>query len=426
MKRVVVAIVLLAVALALWNGVRKSQPREGLYHGVVETRQYEMGFEVPGRIAAFTSDEGDAVKAGQELARLDERELKAAVDASAARLGTLEARLAALEEGSRPAEIGQVQARVERAAADLERLENGATREQLEEVRAEMAAARERWTLQQDYRDEDVAAARASLDAAAVTLENARKDLDRFTVLFREGAVPAKTLEQVEDRQAAALGQQRAAAENYRKLREGPRSEEREEAYQHYQARRARYEDLAAGTRPEELRAARAELEYWRNQLALVQEGPRAQDIQAARKEVAGARASLQSARLSLAKARLISPVAAHVLRRNLELGEMVSPGVPVLTLADLGQPWVEIFVPETELGNLRLGDRFEATVDSLPDRTFPGTVTRIYEKAEFTPKSIQTERERVNLVFRVKVSLENPALELKPGMPADARRVGS
>ena len=99
---------------------------------------------------------------------------------------------------------------------------------------------------------------------------------------------------------------------------------------------------------------------------------------------------------------------------------EVVSPGTPIVTLGDLDHLWVRVYVPETDLGKVHWGQTVDVHTDSFPDKIYPGRVSFISSEAEFTPKSVQTEKERVTLVYRVKVDLDNTRQELKPGMPAD------
>lgn len=122
----------------------------------------------------------------------------------------------------------------------------------------------------------------------------------------------------------------------------------------------------------------------------------------------------------NITNALITSPVSGTVLTANLEVGEMAFPGTPVVTVADLSRPWIYVYVKERELGLVKIGRKAYATVDSYPDKKFSGKVVSISNKAEFTPKTIQTKDERVKLVFRVKVALDNSGGELKPGMPAD------
>ena len=103
-----------------------------------------------------------------------------------------------------------------------------------------------------------------------------------------------------------------------------------------------------------------------------------------------------------------------------MEEGEFVQAGSPVLTLAQLDRVWVKTYVPETQLGQVFYGQKANVISDTFPDKRYPGTVTYISPEAEFTPKNVQTKEERVKLVYRIKVSLENPHQELKAVMPVD------
>ncbi|WP_318258534.1 efflux RND transporter periplasmic adaptor subunit [Geobacter anodireducens] len=118
----------------------------------------------------------------------------------------------------------------------------------------------------------------------------------------------------------------------------------------------------------------------------------------------------------------LKTPVKGVVLRKNVEGGETVTAGTPIFTVGDLEHPWVKIYVKEDKLGLVKLGQKAEVTVDTYPGKTFEGVVTYISPEAEFTPKNVQTQEERVKLVFGIKVNVDNPNQELKPGMPADVR----
>ena len=133
------------------------------------------------------------------------------------------------------------------------------------------------------------------------------------------------------------------------------------------------------------------------------------------------AKANYEFIAANIKQAVIYSPIKGTVLDRNLEVGELAFPGSPILTLADLRKPWIKIYVVEKKIGLVKIGQRAELRVDSFPDKTFKGKVVSIANRAEFTPKTIQTKEERVKLVFAVKIAIENPALDLKPGMPADA-----
>ncbi len=133
------------------------------------------------------------------------------------------------------------------------------------------------------------------------------------------------------------------------------------------------------------------------------------------------AKAGYDQINAAIDNAVLSSPIDGVVLEKNLEIGEIAFPGTPVLTVADIKDTWIKIYVNEQQMGGVKLGQKALITVDSFPDKQFPGKVVSISNKAEFTPKTIQTKDERVKLMFAVKIAVDNPKMELKPGMPADA-----
>jgi len=155
-------------------------------------------------------------------------------------------------------------------------------------------------------------------------------------------------------------------------------------------------------------------------QLQLLQEGPRQEEIDQAKAELAARRSALKSAEQQLSYTHLTSPVGGSITLRQTEAGEVVAPGQPVFRVAELTRPWVRAYLNETDLARVRLGQKARVSVDGLPEKGFAGTLSFISPKAEFTPKSVETRELRVDLVYRVKVQLEDPDGVLKLGMPAD------
>ena len=150
-------------------------------------------------------------------------------------------------------------------------------------------------------------------------------------------------------------------------------------------------------------------------------EAARARDIEVARANVRTASEQRRLARILLGYTVLRAPFAGVILVRQAELGEVMLPGTPVVTLADLDHVWLRAYVRETDLGRIRWGQTATICTDTYPDRRYAGRISFISSKAEFTPKSVETHAERVTLVYRIRIDMENPAHELKPGMPADA-----
>lgn len=169
-----------------------------------------------------------------------------------------------------------------------------------------------------------------------------------------------------------------------------------------------------------QLKVAEARAAEAAERLKLVEEGPRAETIAQARARVAQAKAAVELARTQLTYTRLVSPLAGTVLAHHAEAGEFVAPGTPVVTVGDTRRMWVRAYLNQTDLGRVRHGQPVVVRIDTFPGREFPGTVSYIASEAEFTPKSVQTPKERVKLVFRLKVDVANPDDVLKAGMPAD------
>jgi len=178
---------------------------------------------------------------------------------------------------------------------------------------------------------------------------------------------------------------------------------------QKYDAARASYETSRAQVR----QAAEA--------LVLLRKGPRREKIDQARARRGEAVAALAQAKTRLGYATLLSPVAGLVMAKNIEPGEQVAAGTPVVTVGELGSVWVRAYINETDLGRVKVGQKARVTTDTWPGKSYDGTVTFISSEAEFTPKNVQTQKERVKLVYRVKITIPNSSMELKPGMPADA-----
>jgi HlyD family secretion protein len=255
---------------------------------------------------------------------------------------------------------GQLVARLE--SRELEGLA-AVARAEAEAVKAFLAQ------LEAGARPEEIAAAEAALARARADAAAAKADHERAVTLMKAGAITA----------------------------------------QEFDARKA-----ADG-------AAAAAVGQADAQLKLVRAGPRQEEIAQARAKLEGARQAAALAETRLGYAKLVSPLAGAVLSKATEPGEYVSAGTPIVTAADLSAVSLRAYVSETDLGRVKLGQPVRVTADTWPGRVYEGKVAFIAEEAEFTPKNIQTHAERVKLVYRVKIDIQNPTGELKPGMPADA-----
>lgn len=222
-------------------------------------------------------------------------------------------------------------------------------------------------------------------------------------------------------------------------LEKGARSQERIEAganvssaqsvYDKAQADLARYQELyAQGAIPQQqLDAAKVAFTTAENALRaararynLLEEGSRADVIEAQRLEVERNKAIVELGRTQLADTVINSPGTGLVLAKNFEQGEFVNAGAAIATIGDLNDCWVKIYISSTQLGLIKIGQRAEIKIDSFPGRVFGGEIKEISQQAEFTPRQSLTQQERANMVFAVKVRVNNEDAALKPGMPAD------
>jgi HlyD family secretion protein len=219
-------------------------------------------------------------------------------------------------------------------------------------------------------REQEVKAAQQSMIDAQADLDQKKLDNDRAQQLFGKDEISAQ------ERDQAATALKRAEAI--------------------FKAAQQRYNEAVEGSRKEDVEIARANL----NQ----------------------ANANLGLSRVNLDYTVLHAPSAGVITVRQAELGEVVAPGSPVVTLADLDHIWLRAYVAETDLGSIHWGQEATVTTDTYPGKQYHGRISFISSSAEFTPKSVQTYKERVTLVYRIKIDIDNPNHELKPGMPADAR----
>ncbi len=166
---------------------------------------------------------------------------------------------------------------------------------------------------------------------------------------------------------------------------------------------------------------AAARIRSAKARLALVLAGPRKEEIQQAQAQLTISEQALALARQHLADTILKAPINGVVLSKAAEPGTFLNAGAPVITVGEIGQVWLRGYINETNLGRIRLNQTAEVTTDTYPGKVYSGKVSYISNLAEFTPKTVQTFQERVKLMYRVKISLDNPRQELKPGMPADA-----
>ncbi|MCL4535174.1 MAG: efflux RND transporter periplasmic adaptor subunit [Bacteroidetes bacterium] len=170
-----------------------------------------------------------------------------------------------------------------------------------------------------------------------------------------------------------------------------------------------------------QLDAAAAAVNAAQAKLTQLERGATPEQIDVAKAQVAQAQAAVRALQVQKDKMTLRSPINGTVNKRSIHQGEVAAAGATLLTIIDLDSLHLTLYIPEQEIGLVQLGQKVAVSVDAFPDEVFQGQVSFISAQAEYTPRNVQTKKERVNLVFAVKVSLPNPEHRLKPGIPADA-----
>jgi len=243
---------------------------------------------------------------------------------------------------------------------------------------------------------------------------------------YRQQAAADQATVEVRDRELAlAVAGSRSqdiaqAQQNVRDAQDDLSQKQRD--YARYQALLQKDEIQAQTVDQQKTAVERAQATLDRQKAVLneLEEGTRKEEIAVDRSNLTQAAQAAQISRIRLGYTTLTAPFDGVITVREAELGEVVQPGTPIITLADLQHIWVRVYVPETNLGQVHWGQDCSVTTDTYLGKTYHGRFSFISSQAEFTPKTVQTTAERVTLVYEVKVDVDNPNLELKPGMPAD------
>ena len=374
-------VVALAVAAALYFSTRPKNEHLLRASGTIEATKVDVSFQIAGRVAEVVAREGQAVKTNDVLAHLSSDELIARVNQIQASLDSVVS-----------------QARQQEASLDMRR---GVVENQIDQARHQAEAARiavER--LREGSRPQEITMAEAGVAQAEADVERRRNDFERMNTLLQRGAISQQEFDATRAAVRTAEANLASARDRLALAREGARREDIAEA-------EARSKAADSGVKIAE--SGRKEIEVQK------------QAVDAARARERELRAQLEAAQTQLGYTEIRSPINGVILSKNIESGEVVNPGTPVVTVGDIRDLWMNIYVPETQTGLVRLGQTVRVHVDSFPGEQFNGKVTFVSSESEFTPKTIQTTEERIKLVYRVKVSLENTQQRLKPGMPADA-----
>ena len=383
-KRIVIILILLAAAGAAvyaFRGMNRQPDNRVVVSGNIELTEVNIAFKTAGRLIERDVDEGDAVKNGQVVARLDRDQLLAEREREAAGLSSADSQMAQAvtslewQKANLAADIEQKKADLASNGARLAELKNGA-------------------------RPQEKLDAKAAVDAAQSELERAKRDWDRAQTLYKNDDISTAQYDQYRNRWESATAALNSARERQSLVLAGPRDEV-------IHAQEGQVERTRAALKMAEVNA----LEMKR----------REQELNTRRSEIGRSKASIALIDSQLADTIAVSPVDGVVLVKAADVGEVLAPGTTVVTVGDIDHPWLRGYINETDLGKVKLGSKARVTTDSYPGKVYWGRVTFISSEAEFTPKQIQTEQERVKLVYRIKIEVENPRRELKSNMPADA-----
>ena len=384
-KFIPLIIILIAGGVLYYSYFLQNQRGEGTdipVSGNIEVTTVDVSFKIPGKIEKLAVEEGDHVREGQVIAFLEHKDLiaqktkaEAALDAAQSRIPTLQKNIE-LQDQATLQEISQAEAAVEAVHARLQQLLAGS-------------------------RPQEIQSAKANLEQTQADAVKRKADMERAEKLFRDNFISAQEWDSAKNAYEVAAANQKKAEENYALVVEGPRKEE-------IAAARAQWEQAQAALKL--AKARRIQVEVLRKELLTAQA------------QVREAAAAIEVINTQIGYSKLNAPLSGIILVKNTEPGEFVVPGGAVVTLGDVEKPWLKAFITEGDLGKVKLGQEVSVTTDSYPGKVYPGKITFISSEAEFTPKNVQTAKERVKLVYRIKVALENPHRELKPGMPADGR----
>lgn len=395
-------VVLLVVSALAWACTPSSTEPESITgSGTIEAQTVALTSEQGGRVQDVRADEGDAVEQGAVLMRFDTALIDAQIGEAEAGVLAAEAQLEGVKASAHPEEIRAAEAKLAQARAQRDGAKRAwenaqAVVDNPQELHQRIDEARTRVALAEIR----VEQAEAVLHAAQVRRDGYPNPSAEYYIAQQQVAAAQASLEQARTQHAGA----QQVLENLLDMRENPIQMQAE-----VHSARSQYQQAESA-----VEAVQAELD-------LLKAGPTAEEVAAAEANLKQARAALEALRVQREKMALTSPVDGLVVSRAIQPGEIASPGATLLRLADLDRVKLTVYVPETQIANVQLGQSVNISVDAYPNRTFEGEVTFIAQEAEFTPRNVQTEDQRANLVFAVTISLDNPDHLLKPGMPADA-----
>ena len=383
-KRLPILLLLIAAGAGyyFWQNGTFAGPRNNIQvSGNLELTLVDLSFKIAGRMTELTVREGDIVKKGQVIARLDPVQLEQQRNRDVAMISGAQSSFEQLktsieyQQATIDSDIAARQADQGQAQAHLDELLAGSRTQEIQQA------------------DATVAQNRAQLSLA-------RSDWDRAQTLYKNQDISTSQFDQMRSKFDAAVAMLNQAEQRSALVKEGPRKEE-------IAAARAVVAKGQAAVKTAE--ANRIELQR------------KQQELVARRAEIDRARSQAGISAAQLNDTVITAPMDGVVLVKSAEPGEVLAAGTTVVTIGDQDHPWLRAYIGESDLGKVKLGTKVKLSTDSYKGKVYEGTVSYIASEAEFTPKQIQTKEERVKLVYRVKVLVDNGNHELKNNMPVDA-----
>jgi len=383
-KIIIIVVVLVALGAAGLLAYRSMHPEVSdriVVSGNIELTQVDIAFKTSGRLVERLVNEGDPVQKDMVIAKLDREQLLRQRETAEAALQTAEA----THEESESALKWQR----ETMAADLQ------------SRNADLSAAQSQLLqLKNGARPQEIQQADAAVSAAQTQYDQAKADWERAQKLYKDDDISTSQYDQFHTRFDSTAATLRQAKEQDDLVKAGPRSETIESAS-------AQVDRARASVKAGEANA--------------IETKRREQDVMARLGDIERAKAQIALIDSQLADTIAVSPINGIVLVKAADPGEVLAPGTSVVTVGDIDHPWLRAYIREQDLGRVKLGQKAKVTTDSFPGKSYDGRVSYISSEAEFTPKQIQTAEERVKLVYRIKIEIDNPQHELKSNMPADA-----
>lgn len=378
---ILLAIAVCVIGLVWYKWFSRSDNKKIVISGNMELTEVNIAFKISGRLIELNVKEGDSVKKGTVLARLDNEQLLHQRDRANAILMLAESNLAQLETAIKyeketaSGQIEQKQAEFNQAEANLRELLTGSRLQEIEQ-------------------------AKASLNMAKTEFEHAKGEWERAQALYESKNISYSQYEQYKTRYEGASATLKQAEEHLALVVEGPRKE-------NIEGGRAQLNRSKANLKL--AKALRIELKR------------KEQELETRQAEIMRAKAELSLVESQMKDTIAESPIDGVVLVKASEVGEIIGSGTAIMTIGDLDHPWLRGYIGERELGRIKLGAKVNVKTDSFPDKVYSGRISFISSESEFTPKQIQTYEERIKLVYRIKIDIDNPNHELKLNMPADA-----